>query len=145
MIDEKMEKWEINNPEKLTTVVEGKWKGRGAEVYETLEDDYILTNLEDGKYYACDWCNQSSSSADTDEGPKFFKTKRELAIHFLDEHDLCENFEEIEVSRSGAIEPFMSEAMSVAEEILKKKGLNISVNEDDAIKIALNNEVDVDL
>lgn len=145
MMDEKLERWETNNPEKFATVIQSKWKGRKTEAYKPFNEDYILTNLKDGEYFMCDWCDQSSHDEYSDDEPKLFRTVEELVAHFFDEHDFCDNYEQIDVGESGVIDPILSEAMSVAEEILKKKGINIRVDGYDAVKIALNNEMDVDL
>lgn len=143
-MDEKMERWETNNPEKFATVIKSNQKRRKTEAYKPFNEDYILTNLKDGEYFMCDWCDESSHD-DSDDDPKLFKTVEELVEHFFDKHDFGETYDQIYVCKSGAIDPILSEAMSVAEEILKKKGLNISVGGNDAVNIALSNEIDVDL
>lgn len=148
MIDEKLEKWEKNNPEKLSelsTQIRGEYKRTNVDTYATYEDVYTISNLKDGKYFACDWCNDSDYNTNDEPEMRFFETMWELYIHFIEEHGLLENCEEVEINEQGVLNPELSMAYEVADEILKKKGLSIKISDDDAIKLALNNEVDAEL
>lgn len=146
MIDEKIVKWEQNNPNELSTNIRGKYKGTDVDTYRTYHDVYTMTNLEDGIYFRCDWCDEGSDYYIDDETKtRFFETRWELYMHFVEEHDLLENYEEIEVNEQGVMNPEQSTAYEVADEILKKKGLSIRIGDEDAINLALNNEIDAEL
>jgi hypothetical protein len=139
MIDEI---WEGNNPGKITTQVKSKRKYKKAGVYKTYEEVHMLTNVKDGDYYLCDWCKLSDEVEQL-----FFKTEDELLRHFIEKHGLLGdyNLDEICVSKNGVVDSEFSLASDIADEILKKKGLNIDISEDDAVNIAINSEIDADL
>ena len=145
MIDEKLEKWEKNNPEKLSAQIRGEYKRIGVDAYATYDDVYTISNLKDGKYFACDWCSESNYNTDDGHEIELFETVWGLYMHFVEEHGLLENCEEIEVTEQGIMNPELSMAYEVADEILKKKGLSIKISDNDAIKLALNNEIDAEL
>ena len=145
MIDEKMEKWEKNNPEKLSAQITGEYKRTSVDAYATYDDTYTISNLKDGKYLVCDWCNETDYNINDEPEMRFFETMWDLYMHFVEEHDLLEYYQEIEINEQGVLDPELSMANEVADEILKKKGLSIKISTDDAVKLALNNEIDAEL
>lgn len=139
MIDEI---WERDTPGKIMTQVKGKRKSKKATAYRTYEEVHMLTNVKDGDYYMCDWCKPSDEVEQS-----LFETKEELLGHFIEKHGLLGdyNLEELYVSKNGAVDSVFSLASDIADEILKKKGFNINISEDDAVNVAINNEIDADL